>query len=69
MTVPSKHSLVNIGGRIMYNLSLERRKDDRRYSKLANKDKNLVNERRLIDRRNDNRPLNEFPYLPQIISY
>lgn len=53
----------------MYNLSLERRADDRRYSQLTGNNKNAVNERRLTDRRNDNRPLNEFPYLPQIISY
>ena len=62
---PSRHQ----GGRIMYNLNFERRRDDRRYSKLTSKNKNMVNERRAFDRRNDNRPLNEFPYLPQIISY
>ncbi len=53
----------------MYNLNFERREDDRRYSKLTTKNKNTVDERRLFDRRNDTRPLNEFPYLPQVISY
>lgn len=53
----------------MYNLNYERREDDRRFSKLTTKNMNTVNDRRLIDRRIDTRPLNDFPYLPQIISY
>ena len=55
------------GGYIMYNLSLDRRKQERRY--LASKAGRSSLNRRTKERRCDSRPLNEFPYLPQVISY
>ncbi len=53
----------------MYNLNLERRKHDRRFSQTKGANKNLNSERRCSERRCDTRPLDEFPYLPKVISY
>lgn len=57
------------GGNVMYNLSLDRRKQERRYSHSTSKSGRSSLDRRNVERRCDSRPLNEFPYLPQVISY
>jgi len=48
----------------MYDLSLDRRAVSRRNLVKLPTRSDQVFERRYSDRRRDNRPLNEFPYLP-----
>lgn len=58
-----------MGECVMYNLTLDRRKQERRHSTTGSVKGRSSLCRRGIDRRCDNRPLNDFPYLPQVISY
>ncbi|UZE97869.1 hypothetical protein [Alkalimarinus alittae] len=60
---------ITTGDYVMYNLTLDRRKQERRYVQSASNKGRSSLCRRSIERRCDKRPLTEFPYLPEVISY